>query len=121
MKEAIKWILSAVVGVVVSFIILMISSGIHVLLTCGIVAYGVAAILYYVFLKKSDMKLLISVIASIVTFFLYFCLYSYVNDYSDSWVIALLVIFVPYILCSYLFFHLVSLANQNNNNDNNKV
>ena len=117
MKEAIKWILSAVVGSVVSFILVLISEGVHMLLTCAIVAGGISMILYYGFLRKIDIKLLISVVAFIIAFIAYLYLYNYVNEECDSTIIGLLVFFVPYILFSYIIFTGAAIDSQDNNND----
>ena len=117
MKEAIKWVLSAVVGSVVSFILILISEGVHMLLTCAIVAGGISMILYYGFLKKIDIKLLISVVAFIIVFIAYLCLYNYVNEECDSMIAGVLVFFTPYILFSYLIFTAAAIDSQDNNND----
>lgn len=122
MKEVIKWVLSAVVGSVVSFIIILISEGVHSLLTCAIVGGAISMILYYGPLNKVDIKLLISVVAFIVTFIAYLRLYIYVNEECDSTIIAWLVFFTPYILFSYVFFTGIAMGNQDNDNDSdNKV
>ena len=115
MKEAIKWVLSAVVGSVVSFILILISEGVHMLLTCAIVAGGISMILYYGFLKKIDIKLLISVVAFIIAFIAYLFLYNYVNEECDSTIIGLLVFFAPYILFSYIIFTGAAIDSQDNN------
>ena len=117
MKEAIKWVLSAVVGLVVSFILILISQGVHMLLTCAIVAGGISMILYYGFLKKIDIKLLISVVAFIIAFIAYLCLYIYVYNECDSMIIAWLVFFAPFILFSYIIFTVAAINSQDNNND----
>ena len=128
MKKTILWILSAVVGIVCSLVILMISGTIHMHVSAGIVAGGVAGILYYKFLAKSDSKLLISTVVAIVVYILYVLLYSAVNRNGDLDLFSLLVFFAPYIFASYVFFAVRSVKNssvdpsndvKNENNDNN--
>ena len=117
MKKVIKWLLSAIVGSVISFILLLINESVHMLITCALVAGGISMILYYGFLKKIDIKLLISVVAFIIAFIAYLCLYNYVNEECDSMIAGVLVFFTPYILFSYLIFAAAAINSQDNNND----
>lgn len=105
MKKVIKWVLAAFVGVVASFILVLVSEGLHMIVTCGIVALSVGAILYYTVLERVDFRLLVSIAAGIVSFFLYLLLYSHVNESADSSTFfAYLVFFVPYIFFAYVLF-----------------
>ena len=92
------------IGVVASFVLVLISEGLHQIITCGLVAFLVGGILYYGIMEKSDLRLLASIASAIVAFFLYFLLYSHANegDLGDVW--AWLVFFIPYVIFAYLLF-----------------
>lgn len=105
MKRIVKWLLSAVIGAAVSFVILLLSESLHQLVTCAIAAYFVFGILNYVVLEKSDMRLLASIAAFIIVFLLYFSLYSHVNEECEmNDILPYVVFFAPYVLMSYLLF-----------------
>ena len=106
MKTIIKWMLAAFIGSSASFLLVIISEGIHQLLTCGIVALLVGATLYYAVLEKSDLKLIGSIAIAITAFILYFILYSHTNENTDSNLLAFIVFFVPYIIFAYILFGL---------------
>ena len=121
MKKAIKWILSAFIGIVCSFTIALLSEGVHALITCGITAFAIAGILYYIILENSDMKLLISIVAFIVVFVLYLLLYGYINNSGDWDWFSFIVMFGPYILTSYVLFADQPNTDQKDSNSNDKV
>lgn len=105
MKKLIKWLLSAVIGSVISIIIVLISESLHQLITCGLVAFVVFGILNYAVLEKSDMRLLISIASCIAVFLLYFSLYDYVNEECKlSNLLPYVVFFAPYVVMSYILF-----------------
>ena len=64
MKRIVKWLLSVVIGVAISFVIPLLSESLHQLVTCAIAAY-----FNHVVLEKLDMGLL----ASFAAFISYFC------------------------------------------------
>ena len=98
MKKAIKIILYLFIGTVVSFVLAMISQGIHTLLTCAIVGFIVAALIYYNL--KSDMNKLIAVVAFIISGFGYLYLYMLADSEWDSLFLGWLVFCIPYVLLS---------------------
>lgn len=104
MKTIIKWVLAAFIGSIASFLLAIISQGIHVIITCGIVAMLAGLFLYYAVLEKSDLKLIVSIASAIAAFILYFMLYSHTNENTDSNLLAFIVFFVPYIVFAYLLF-----------------
>ncbi len=116
MKKMTKFLLIAVVGIVCSLVILFISGTIHMYLSAGLSAGGITGILNYK-LAKSDMKLVIIVVAFIVVYILYILLYQYVNYNSDINIFSLLVFFAPYILGSYVFFETRSSNNKEENKE----
>lgn len=116
MKKMTKFLLTAVVGIVCSLVILFISGTIHMYLSAGLAAGGIAGILNYK-LAKSDIKLVIIVVVFIVAYILYTLLYQYVNYNSDINIFSLLVFFAPYILGSYVFFETRSSENKEENKE----
>ena len=112
MKTMIKWVLAAFIGSIASFLLVIISQGVHVIITCGIVAMLAGLFLYYAVLEKSELRLLLSIALAIVAFILYLLLYMHVDENAKSFLPALLVFFAPYIVFAYLLFGM-----SNNNND----
>ena len=103
-KTIIKWVLAAFIGSVASLLLIIISEGIHQLLTCGIVAFLVGAFLYYAVLERSEFRLIGTIASGIVAFILYFILYSYINENTNSYFVAFLVFFIPYVIIAYIMF-----------------
>ena len=103
MKKIIKFILYLFLGMAVSLVVGLISEGLHGLLTCGIVGFCVAGIIYAL-LPESSLKKIITIISFIVGFVLYVLLYSYVNEeYSgNNMIFPILVLSIPYVVISYL-------------------
>ena len=97
----VKIILSIFVGSVASFVLILISEGLHALVTCGLFALIVASIIYYA-MENSGLKKLVSVAVFIISFILYVFPYSYVNEESDSYLLFGLVAFIPYIFLAYI-------------------
>jgi uncharacterized membrane protein len=98
MKKAIKIILYLFIGTVVSVILALISQGIHTLLTCAIVGFIIAALIYYNL--KSEMNKLIAVVAFIISAFGYLYLYMLADSEWDSLFLGWIVFCVPYTLLS---------------------
>ena len=101
MKNLIKFILYSFVGAAVSFILLLVSQGIHAIVTC-IIAAGAAALFVYYLSQQTGMQKLLSIVSFIIVFLLYFALYGYTNEEANSNVLAILVFGVPYIFAAYV-------------------
>ncbi len=103
MKKIVKLILYVFLGSVISLLVGLISEGIHAILTCGIAGLCVSAFLYWI-LPNFDLKKILTIVSFIVGFFLYFVLYSYINnEYSgDGMFFPILVFVAPYVLLSFV-------------------
>jgi len=118
MKGIIKWILSAFIGVVISFVLVLINESLHILITCSLVAYAVSAILYYGIFDKSDMKLLVSIFSFIVVFILYFILYNHVNENIIDFGLFPFLVFLAHILSHHMCY---LLSHQMSTKHNSKM
>ena len=118
MKTIIKWILAAFIGSIVSFVLAIISQGVHVIITCGIVAMLVGLFLYYAILEKSDLRLILSIALAIVAFILYLFVYMYVDENVKSIFFGFLALSAPYIVFAYLLFG-ISSGNSNEGKNSN--
>ena len=100
MIKLIKFILFSIIGLVASFLVLIIfDEGIHSIVTCGIVGLTVSAIVNSA-LEKKELRIVLSIVSFIIAFFLYLWLYSYVNDEVEGMFWGILVFGAPYILAA---------------------
>lgn len=75
MKKLIKFILYSFIGLVASFVLILISEGIHTIVTCIIAGFAVALFIYFVS-EKTSMRMLFAIVSFIIVFFLYLALYN---------------------------------------------
>ncbi len=100
MKKLIKFILYSFIGLTASFVLVLISAGVHLIATCAIAALAAAAFVYYLS-EKTGLQKVLAVVSFIVVFFLYMLVYYYTNTESDSDILGVIIFGAPYILFSY--------------------
>ena len=102
MKKVLKFVLCAIIGCIVSFVLMLINDSLHILITCALAAFCVASLLYYR-INSDTFKKVISVLAFILTFFIYFLLMNKVDDETlNIWWILLY--WGPYVIYSHALF-----------------
>ncbi len=99
MKKLIKFVLYAFIGLVISFILAMVSETIHAIVTCAIAGLA-AAIIVYMVSEKTGLQKILAIVAFIVAFFLYSIPYRYVNEEGESFILFAIVWGIPYILAA---------------------
>ena len=110
-KAIIGIVLSAIIGGIAGFILLLISEGVFLIVTSFIV--GMIAFFFVSGMTEGmDLSKLLSVFAAVVSFVLYFCLLAFMNETCDSIILFAIVGLLPYGIFTYAA--LVAAESKNN-------
>ena len=101
-ETIIKILLCIFIGSIISFILVLINEGLHAIVTCGIFAFVVTAIIYGIF-ENSKLKNLIAIATFIISFCLYLTPYDYATGENESYLLLFIIAFVPYIVLTYIY------------------
>ena len=112
----VKWVLSAIIGVVVGFVILLINSAFCMLAASIIVGLLAAGIVYGI-LENSGIGKLAAVVSFLVTGILYLALLGYLDENIKSLFWGMIPFFAPYILAAYVFFAIKDTNGQDKSDD----
>lgn len=99
----VKWILSAIIGVVVGFVVLLINSA-FCRLAASIIVGLLAAGMVYGILENSGIGKLCAVVTFLVAGILYLALLGYLDENPGPLFWTMIPFFAPYIVAAYAFF-----------------
>ena len=120
MRLVLKWVLCAIIGVGIGFLLMIISEPIFTLLPSVIVAF-LAGVIIYAILENCNFKLLISIAVFIILGFAYFALTTFLEEVGTNSIVLAVIYFIlqmtPIILMT---FAIISHYEEQNNKNNNK-
>ena len=115
MVRLIRFVLSVIVGGVVGFVLMLISTGIFELVCCGLAALLIGGIVYGVTSGLKGLNLVLAVAAGIAGFVAYAYLLAYLDESAMSMFWALLIGFAPFCLMSWLLFEGAAMGDDESN------